>query len=281
MTTMNESFWAGKKIATMNTKGGVGKTTTCLHMGYQLKFKKGLVFQYVDTDAQESGTNHCNNRANLIGDCLGYSSSERSRPIPEDVKKLVKRIYKDEKPYVIPNIIKKGGFAAHFKESKGFYDGFIIDTQGADSKIGREIMVNSDIVIIPVNPSGLVVAELKKLIEVIMIAKEFNQSLKVFIVFNRVMANAKKIAKEHIDFVRNMLDDYLMSNHNLTKEEAMIQVCETVITERQDIYNNVDIGLNAFELSKGKTTDALIQFDTLLDEIEYLCYQYNEHKEVV
>lgn len=280
MSAINNSFWLGKKIALMNTKGGVGKTTDCLHIGYHLKKKKDLVFQYVDSDAQESGTNHCVNRANLVSDCLGETASERSRSIPDEVKKLVNRIFKDEKPYVIPNIIKKGGFAAHFKEANSFYDGFIIDTQGADSKIGREVMVNSDIVIVPVNASGLVIAELKKLIEVIMIAKEFNQELRVFIVFNRVMASAKKIAREHIQFVNSMLDEYLMTNHGISKDEAMIQVCETVITERQDVYNNVDIGLNAFELSKGKTIDAEIQFETLLDEIEYRYYLTVENKEV-
>ncbi|MOA61622.1 hypothetical protein D3C78_1868070 [compost metagenome] len=72
----------------------------------------------------------------------------------------------------------------------------------------------------------------------------------------------------------------MQSEYETTKDKENIYVCETVITERQEIYNNVDIGLNAFELSKGKSLDAEMQFDTLLDEIEYLYDLANEEKEV-
>ena len=57
------------KIIVMSGKGGVGKTTNSLHIGYQLKKKHGLTFQYIDADVQESGTNHCASRENLLADC--------------------------------------------------------------------------------------------------------------------------------------------------------------------------------------------------------------------
>ncbi|MFI8556089.1 AAA family ATPase [Pseudomonas putida] len=274
MAALNNQFWKFKRVALMSIKGGVGKTTDSLHICYQLKKKHGLTFQYVDADAQESGTNHCKGRANLVADCKGETESDRERPIPVEVKKLVNRLFKEQGPYVIPNVIKKSGFKAYFAEARNFYDGFVTDTQGADSKIGREVMISSDILIIPVNPSGMVVTELKKLIAVIMDARGLNPDLRVFVVFNRVVSSAKKIAREHIEFVNEMIDNYLQAEHNTNKEMENIHVCETVITERQEIYNNVDVGLNAFELSKGKSLDAEMQFDTLLDEIEYL-YEMN------
>lgn len=270
MAALNTSFFKGKKIITFSTKGGVGKTTDGLHICYQLKKKHGLVFQYVDADVQESGTNHCICRENLLSDCRGETESERPRPIPEDIKRLVKRLFKDSDPYKIPNVIKKKGFAAHIKEAEKNYDGFMIDTQGADTTGGREALVNADIVIVPVNPSGLVISELHKVIEMFMLAKSLNPDAQIFIVFNRVVSSAKKIAREHIEGVNAIVEQCLANNHGTTSQEAMIHVCETVITERQDVYNNVDVGLNAFELSKGKSLDAEMQFDQLLDEIEYL-----------
>lgn len=298
MAALNNIFWKFKRVALMSTKGGVGKTTNSLHIGYQLKKKHGLTFQYIDADVQESGTNHCASRENLLADCgivikdENDSSVEvkeeefkfeRKRPIPDDVVKMVKRLYSKQKPYVLPNIIKKSGFKSYFSQElskKDSYDGFITDTQGADSRIGREVMTSSDIVIIPVNPSGMVVAELKKLIDVVMEARGFNPDFRVFIVFSRVVSSAKKIAREHIKFVNEMLDEYFASEYGVTKEEAMIHVCETVITERQEIYNHVDTGLNAFEMSKGNRIDAEMQFDTLLDEIEYLYDLINIEQEV-
>lgn len=280
MAAINTSFYKGKRIITLSTKGGVGKTTDSLHIGYQLKKKHGLTFQYIDADVQESGTNHCVSRENLLSDCLGQTNSERARPIPSDIVRFVKRHFKDTSPYVLPNVIKKKGFSLHIKELSGFYDGFIIDTQGADSTGGREALVNADIVIVPVNPSGLVISELHKVIEMVMLAQPLNENVRVYIVFNRVVASAKKIAREHIDCVNVIINNYLEKNHGVTKEQARIHVCETVITERQEIYNNVDVGLNAFELSKGKSRDAEIQFDTLLDEIEYLYDLVESQKEV-
>ncbi|PKA71339.1 chromosome partitioning protein [Pseudomonas baetica] len=278
MAAINNSFYKGKVISALSTKGGVGKSTDCLHIGYQLKKKYNLSFQYLDADAQESGTNHFICRASLLSDCKGETDSPRVRPIPDDVKRLVKRLFKDSEPYVMPNIIKKSDFANYLKESKGFYDGFIIDTQGSDSTTSRNAVTRSDIVIIPVNPSGLVINELHKALGVIMTARSFNPNIRTFIVFNRVVKSATKMMREHIETVNEILSQYLFHLHNgATSDAEQIYVCETVITERQDVYNNVDVGLNAFELSKGKTCDAEIQFDTLLDEIEY---KYNLNSQI-
>lgn len=289
MAAINNKFFNRKVIITLSTKGGVGKTTDALHIGYQLKKKHDLKFQYIDADVQESGVNHCHNRANLLSDCgivdkeenetgklvidcgnEPESQNERARPIPEEIKRLVKRLFKYSKPYVLPNVIKKKGFASHIDELKNHYDGFIIDTQGADTTGGRAALVSADIVVVPVNPSGLVISELHKVIEMFMFAKPLNPEAQIFIVFNRVVSSAKKIAREHIQGVNAIVEKYLAEEHDTTSKEAMIHVCETVITERQEVYNNVDVGLNAFELSKGKIVDAEMQFDQLLDEIEYL-----------
>lgn len=280
MAAINNLFWKGKKVVTLSTKGGVGKTTTSIHFCYHMKKKHNLVYQYVDADMQGSGTNHCLGREFLISDCNGEMNYERPRPIPENVKRMVQRLFKDQKPYKIPNMIKLSGFYTHMKDSAEFYDGFTIDTMGADAKASREALVYSDIAIIPVNPSGLVVSELHKVLEMVMLSKVHNKNLRVFIVFTRVVSSAKKIAREHIASVNQIIDAYLQKS-NTTKEKEMIHVCETVITELQDVYNNVDIGLNAFELSKGKTRDVVeLQFDTLIDEMEYLYKSVNNAQEV-
>ncbi|WP_372821409.1 ParA family protein [Pseudomonas parafulva] len=288
MAAINHQFWKFKRVAVVSSKGGVGKTTNGLHIAYQLKNKHQLKYQFVDADPQESGTKHCLGRLHLVNDCKEANDPTkdleieyvRVRPIPDGVKRMVKRNFIGKDLYVIPNTIRKSAFKSHFVDNQNSYDGFIIDTQGSDSRVGRESMTASDIVIIPVNPSGLVVTELAKLMEVVVDARQFNPDFKVFIVFSRVVSSAKKIAREHIKIVNEMLDEYFMVNHSVSKAEANIFVCETVITERQEIYNNLDIGLNAFEMSKGKTLDCEIQFDTLLDEIEYLYDLNNSAMEV-
>lgn len=269
MAAINNSFFNGKVIVTLSTKGGVGKTTDSLHFCYKLKSKHNLVFQYVDADAQESGTNHCVGRATIVSDCRGETDSPRVRPIPDSVKKAVKRLFKDSEPYIIPNVIVRKDFKNHIKQAMQHYNGVMIDTSGSDSTISRNVITSSNIVLIPINPSGLVISELHKAVEVVMLAKVFNPEIRTFIVFNRVVASAKKIMREHINSVNEIVEQYLLHMHSTTSEQEMIHICETVITERQEIYNNVDVGLNAFELSKGKSCDADIQFDTLLDEIEY------------
>lgn len=280
MAEINNLFWKRKKVVTLSTKGGVGKTTTSIHICYHMKKKHDLVYQYVDADTQGSGTNHCLGRDFLIDDCNGKTNSIRPRPIPEKVKRMVQRLFKDQQPYKIPNTMKMSGFNTHMKDSVEFYDGFMIDTMGADAKASREALVYSDIAIVPVNPSGLVVSELHKVLEMVIHSKAHNPNLRVFIVFTRVVSSAKKIAREHIQNVNEIIGDFL-GQQGTTKEKEMIHVCETVITELQDVYNNVDIGLNAFELSKGKTRDVVeIQFDTLIDEMEYLYNSVENEQEV-
>ncbi|EMG2881737.1 ParA family protein [Pseudomonas aeruginosa] len=279
MATINNLFWKRKKVVTLSTKGGVGKTTTSIHFCYHMKKKHSLVYQYVDADMQGSGTNHCLGRDFLISDCKGETNSERPRPIPENVKRMVLRLFKDQEPYKIPNTMKKSGFNTHMNDSAEFYDGFMIDTMGADAKASREALVYSDIAIVPVNPSGLVVSELHKVLDMVMLCKVHNPNLRVFIVFTRVVSSAKKIAREHIQSVNQIIETFL-EGQDTTKENEKIHVCETVITERQDVYNNVDIGLNAFELAKGKTRDVEIQFDTLIDEMEYLYNSVENAQEV-
>lgn len=279
MAAINNLFWKRKKVVTLSTKGGVGKTTTSIHFCYHMKKKHNLVYQYVDADMQGSGTNHCLGRDFLISDCKGETNSERPRSIPENVKRMVLRLFKDQEPYKIPNTMKKSGFNTHMNDSAEFYDGFMIDTMGADAKASREALVYSDIAIVPVNPSGLVVSELHKVLDMVMLCKVHNPNLRVFIVFTRVVSSAKKIAREHIQSVNQIIETFL-EVQDTTKENEKIHVCETVITERQDVYNNVDIGLNAFELAKGKTRDVEIQFDTLIDEMEYLYNSVENAQEV-
>lgn len=145
------------KIGLVNQKGGVGKSTLSINIGYSLA-KDGARVLLVDGDPQASAM-----------DWLAYRSRERLFSI---IRFAHPKIYK-EIAKLAPN-----------------YDHVIIDSPPRVTDLVRGAMIACDLVLIPVQPSPLDVWAAHEIVQLIEEVKsKVNPDLKAAFVINRKITN--------------------------------------------------------------------------------------------
>ena len=134
------------------------------------------------------------------------------------------------------------------QQIKADYEYIVIDGIPSISKITQSTILASDVVVIPMQPSGVDVWATESLIEMVDAARVLNPDVVVGIVLNRFDGN-RVLAKGILDMV----------------EQTDWQVFDTAIGNRAVFQKSVTYGKSVAELERNGKAD--MEIKSLVDEI--------------
>lgn len=155
--------------AVVNTKGGVGKTTTAIHLATMLARQTKTLL--IDGDPQESAASWA-----------AWRRETEFSPSPTTICLTGKAIHSEGK-----------AVAAGF-------DNCVIDAGGRDSSGLRSALLLAQRAIVPVGASNLDAAAMTDLLTIVELARDFNPALDVRVLLTRVDPRTKDTA-EMIEFL--------------------------------------------------------------------------------
>jgi ATPases involved in chromosome partitioning len=153
-----------KKICVVNTKGGVGKTTTAIHLAVYLSTKGKTLL--IDGDPQQSAADWATWRRD---------NQDNVKTSPVTVCLSGKAIFDEG------------------KELQKNYDYVVIDAGGRDAPGLRNALLLADFALIPSGASNLDAAAMSDLFDLINTAKDFNEGLKTKVLLTRIDSRTKDV----------------------------------------------------------------------------------------
>lgn len=192
-------------ISFLNQKGGVGKTTISFNVAFEL-MARGFKVLFIDSDVQGS--------ASLIREAR---EAELNFPIISIAS-----------PSINKEVIK-------FKSE---YDYIVIDGIPSISNITQSTISISDLIIVPMQPTGLDIWATQSLIDLVDAASVINPNVTVGIALNRFDGN-RTLAKSVLDMIEN----------------TNWQVFDTTIGNRAVFQKSVTYGQSVSEIEKGSKAD--------------------------
>lgn len=205
------------KIAVVNTKGGVGKTTIAVHLAAMLAGRASTLL--IDADPQASAASWA-----------AWRREAGREPSPTTTC-LVGR--------------------AVFDEGKNLGAGFthtVVDAGGRDSAGLRGALLLAERAVVPVGASNFDAAALTDLLEIVELARDFNQGLDVRVLLMRVDPRTRDTG-EMLEFLR----------------ENQLRVFNTRICERVAFRRASGEGATVVEY--GRDAQAVQEIRAFFDEV--------------
>ena len=143
-------------ISVLNQKGGVGKTTIAVNLAAVLA-RLGQRALLVDADPQASS--------------LAWSGTREVAPLFPVVGMVTSTLHRD-----LPDLARG-------------YDAVVIDGAPRLDAVGRSVILASDLVLIPVQPSPLDLWAAAHTLELVREAQQFRKSIRAVLVVNRRITN--------------------------------------------------------------------------------------------
>ncbi|WP_282287973.1 AAA family ATPase [Pseudomonas sp. PS02302] len=162
-----------KVYAVINGKGGVGKTTTAVHMAAFLSTKGPTLL--IDADPKPTAAVWAAWRR----DCTILPPEAKS---PTTVRLLGRAVYDEG------------------KQLKGSYDYVVVDVGAQDTTSGRNALLLADEAILPIGASDFDTASLEDTTQLIEMVKGFNEHLKVTALATRIDTKTRD-AEDLINFL--------------------------------------------------------------------------------
>ncbi|MFA7074888.1 MAG: ParA family partition ATPase [Endomicrobiaceae bacterium] len=164
-------------ISILNQKGGTGKTTIAVNLATYFANNKHSVI-LIDSDKQGSSAQFRENRA--------------------DQKTLIQFPAVQITTPTLANDLPKMN-----------YDFIIVDVGGHDNKVFRSAIIASDIVLVPITPSGVDFWSSEETFKIIEEAKIYKSNLKVYGMINMLLPNTK-VSHEIDELIAGIETDYEM-----------------------------------------------------------------------
>lgn len=205
------------RIAVVNTKGGVGKTTTAVHLAAMLAARAPTLL--IDADPQASAASWA-----------AWRREAGRTPSPTTTCLVGKAVFDEGRNLA-------GGFAHT-----------VIDAGGRDSASLRGALLLAERAVVPVGASNFDAAALTDLLEIVELAKDFNQGLDVRVLLMRVDPRTKD-TNEMLDFL----------------QEHALRVFDTRICERVAFRRASGEGATVAEI--GKDQAAISEMQALFEEV--------------
>jgi len=216
------------KIAVVNTKGGVGKSTVAMHLATYLA-SRGYKTLLVDGDDKQQS-------------CAIWAQWRRNEE-ENTGEKLVS-----------PSTITLTGKAIRNEGIKiaEDYDFMIVDAGGRENPSLRNALLFADLAIAPIGASSLDAAAMDDFFEIVETSREykeaFDEKLQVMMLLARVDLRAKDGA---------MMRDYLEESQDAKNYKYF----ESVISERVDFKRSISNGKTAMETDpEGAAAKEMIAF---------------------
>ncbi|WP_439295210.1 ParA family protein [Lonepinella sp. BR2882] len=212
----------GKVVVFNSIKGGVGKSTLAIQLavGLARDFKVAIM----DCDPQKNIENWA-----------------------------CRRFFDESKPR---NIAVLEANVSLLENSVDQYDFILVDSAGADSETGRELLLQADILISPLQPTDASLDTVPLHSQLVVQAMAFNQHLKAFYVFNDCSTHHKdQEAKRAFTMLQGFLDE----NH-----QGKFSVLPHFIFSRKVLKTSYSDGSSCFEGKKNKSSE---EFNAIIDSI--------------
>ncbi|MBN6739837.1 ParA family protein [Acidithiobacillus sp. MC6.1] len=214
--------------ACVNTKGGVGKTTTAVHLAAMLASRERTLL--IDGDPQASAASWAAWRREGCHPQGCRQQGDHSTTGPTTTCLLGKAIV---------------------SEGRQLAEGFVhtvVDAGGRDSAGLRSALLLADEAIVPVGASGLDAAAMTDLLTVMEMAKDYNPDLRVRVLLTRLDPRTKDV----VDMLAFL-------------EEQKLVVLRTRVCERVAYRRAVGEGGTVHEV--GRDHAAIAEMDTFLQEV--------------
>ena len=147
-------------------------------------------------------------------------------------------------------------------ENKREYDYIFVDSAGADTEIGRELLSMADIVISPLQPTTAALDTIPIHSKIVNEAIEFNPNLELFYLLNECSTHSKD---QEANDTYSSLCQFIESTY-----EKRFHVIPNFVFDRKVLKTSYSAGLSCFDGRKNKSKDeieSVISF--IFDEIEF------------
>lgn len=212
----------------LNQKGGVGKTTLAIHVATALAQMRGKRTLLIDADPQ--------------GSALTWSDLRENTPLITVVGKPSDKLHRE-----IDDIAEG-------------YEYVVIDGVPRTVSVTRSAIAASDVVVIPVQPSGMDVWSTQEIVEYAEEAKTFKPKLKTVFVINRKIVKTV-IGRE----VRKALARF------------PVPVLEATVSQRVPFAETITAGTTVLEESRTSYKGAAEEIRSVTQELLNL-FEHDEEK---